>query len=605
MKKTIVMMLGLVALLVLGSTLLNSLGSQARLDLTEQGLYSLSKGTKNIARSVEQPLVVSLYFSRSASQDLTQLRAYSQRVEELLREYELLSQGNIQVRVIDPVPFSDAEDDTTRFGLQGVPLGAQGDRLYFGLVVQRANDPDFAAVLPFLQPNREVFLEYEITQLLYQVQREKAPVIGLMTGLNVLGEGREQAPWVAIEQLQTLYELRSLSNSLEQIDQDVDLLLLIQPPELTPATLYAIDQFALRGGRVLAFVDPLAEAAPAGGMLGVDDAASSNSLVELLAHWGVGFDPQQVVLDEQQALVVSQGQGRPPLRHLGILSVTPDHMDSEAVMTAQLEAVNLSSAGQLTLLDSRTTDVQPWLFSSMDSGLVATPLLGVGVDLIGLQRQFVNAQQEHNLAVSVTGRTTSLFPQGLDGQRMAEHLEDTEKLAVTVIADTDVLSDRLWVRVQSFFGERMAQPWADNGSLLLNLADHLSGSADLMSLRARGQFSRPFERVSELRRVAEQRFLASEQRLQQQLEDTEAQLRALSSDNPAELNAEQQATLMAFQQQKLQIRKELRAVQHELNKDIEALGTRLKVVNIFVWPLALTLMLALAAWGWRRRHNRL
>ncbi len=630
MKLKLFSLLALLLGFIGGAFLLNQLGSGARLDLTEQKLYTLSEGTRNILAQLEQPVELELYFSQKASADLVKVRAYQQRVRELLDEYVMLAGGKLSLKVIDPAPFSEEEDQATAYGLQAVPVSVSGDNLYFGLVAKarlpqaaenQSSDEKAAdagkeqvAQLPFLQPDREAFLEYEITQLIYQVQQSKPVVIGLLSGLDVRGgfnpqTGRPAPAWMAIDQLDGPYELRSLTAGLDQIDDDIDLLLLVQPPELTDSALYAIDQFALKGGRVLAFLDPVAETAPNGGLMGMGDSGSASSLNKLLQNWGVGWNPDQVVLDAANALVVNQGPGRPPLRHFGLLALHPESLNADDVVTAQLEAINLSSVGHFTALENATSSVEPWLYSSHDSMLTDANRLRMGGDLMALQRDFVPANEEFNLAVRVQGKADSAFPDGVDGVKADTHLASTERLAVTLVADTDVLSDRLWVQVQNFFGQRIASPWADNGALLVNLADHLGGSADLISLRARGQYNRPFERVNTLRRDAEQQFLASEQRLQQELEETEQQLSALQDQRDGDngvltLSAEQQAALEQFQQKKIEIRKELRNVQHELDKDIEALGMRLKVLNIFVLPLLFTLLL----WGlvaWQRRRQSL
>ncbi|PIQ41032.1 MAG: ABC transporter [Thalassolituus sp. CG17_big_fil_post_rev_8_21_14_2_50_53_8] len=630
MKFKLFSLLALLLGFIGGAFLLNQLGSGARLDLTEQKLYTLSEGTRNILAQLNQPVELELYFSQKASADLVKVRAYQQRVRELLDEYVMLAGGKLSLKIIDPAPFSEEEDQATAYGLQAVPVSVSGDNLYFGLVAkaqlpqaaenqgsdEKAEDAgkEQVAQLPFLQPDREAFLEYEITQLIYQVQQSKPVVIGLLSGLDVRGgfnpqTGRPAPAWMAIDQLDGPYELRSLTAGLDHIDDDIDLLLLVQPPELTDSALYAIDQFALKGGRVLAFLDPVAETAPNGGLMGMGDSGSASSLNKLLQNWGVGWNPDQVVLDAANALVVNQGPGRPPLRHFGLLALHPESLNADDVVTAQLEAINLSSVGHFTALENALSSIEPWLYSSTEAMLTDANRLRMGGDLMALQRDFVPANEEFNLAVRVQGKADSAFPDGVDGVKADSHLASTERLAVTLVADTDVLSDRLWVQVQNFFGQRIASPWADNGALLVNLADHLGGSADLISLRARGQYNRPFERVNTLRRDAEQQFLASEQRLQQELEETEQQLSALQDQRDGDngvltLSAEQQAALEQFQQKKIEIRKELRNVQHELDKDIEALGMRLKVLNIFVLPLLFTLLL----WGlvaWQRRRQSL
>lgn len=666
MNNKLMNLLGLAVMFVLVAFGLSHLSSAARIDLTQQKLYTLSDGTRHILADLKEPVALELYFSQSASKDLMALRAYSQRVQELLNEYELASGGKLSVKVIDPEPFSEEEDQAAAQGLQGVPVGNGNDTLYFGLVARaqvpvvpkpgaetvddiqppkspylkgegkdqapaaaedkggaattaaagKAEPPrmhEQTAQLPFLQPEREAFLEYEITKLIYQVQQTRPVVIGLLSGLDVRGgfdmaTGGPKPAWASVDQLDGLYEVRSLAANVTAIDPDINVLMLVQPPELTDDTLYAIDQFAMRGGRVLAFIDPVTETSQ-GGMMGMPERGSATSLNKLLSSWGVDWNPDQVVLDADHGLVVRQGQGLPPARHLGLLSLDRSSMEKDDVVTAQLESVNMGSVGHFTAHAGATTHFEPWLMSSNNAMLTDANRLRVRPDLMALQRDFKATGDQYALAVRLSGDAQSAFADGVKGHKVDGHLASTDKLAVTLVADTDVLSDRLWVQVQQFFGQRILSPWADNGNLLVNLADHLGGSADLISLRARGQYSRPFERVEDLRHTAEQRFLASEKRLQQELEETEHKLADLQQKRDGDngvltLSGEQQQALEGFQQKKLEIRKELRNVQHELDKDIDALGTRLKIINIFVMPVLFTLLLGLAAW-WRRRTQKL
>ncbi|MFC3678929.1 Gldg family protein [Bacterioplanoides pacificum] len=614
MKLKSLSLLALLAIFLLSVVLINQLGSRARLDLTEQGLYTLSDGSRKILAEMKQPLEIQLFFSQQASKDLTRLRAYATQVEELLNEYVLHSNDMLSLQVIDPEPFSEQEDLATELGLQAVPVSGFGDELYFGLAVKQLTEEGErdVAVLPFLQPDKEAFLEYDVTQLIYQLQQSRAPVIGLLSGLDVRGgfnpqSGQPTPAWMAIEQLDRQYEVRSLSAELETIEADVDVLMLIQPPALSDQALYAIDQFALRGGRVLAFLDPLAESATASPMA-MADPASATSLNPLLKSWGVQWDADQVVLDAANALVVNQGRNRPPLRHFALLSLGQDDAENNSVVTAQLESINLASAGHWLAAEDAQSEVKPWLFSSADAQLTDANRLRINPDLVALQRGFVASGEHYNLGVRVSGSASTAFPEGVNGKKVDDHRAATKQLAVTLVADTDLLTDRLWVQVQNFFGQRIASPWADNGNLLINLTDQLAGSPDLIDLRARGQYARPFSKVEALQRAAEERFLASEQRLQQRLQETERQLAELQQQKDAEdsvltLSDEQQAALENFQRQKVEIRKELRAVQHELDKDIEALGSQLKVLNIFILPLLLTLFSWLLALLLRRRQQ--
>jgi len=570
--------------------------SNQRLDMTEQKLYSLSQGTHNILSAMETPVDIQLYFSSAASRDLTSLRSYAQRVEELLREYELLSNGKLTLSVIDPEPFSEQEDNAAAAGLSALPVNNGLETLYFGIVASSDNGEQ---ILPFIQPDRESFLEYELTQLVFNLQRSTLPVIGVISSLDVQGgfdyrSGQQTAPWTSFDQLGQLYEIRSLTTDIDAVDADIDLLVLVQPKALTEEALHAIDQFALAGGRILLFIDPLAELDPQGPM-GMEEGSDPDVIQPLLKAWGINFDSSKAVLDADYALVVNQGPGRPPVRHIALAGLDPSAMAADDIALADLEMINMASVGSLTVAVDAQSNFEALLTGSENSMLVDTNLLRMSQDPVGLARQFVADDQAYVLAARVTGKAKSAYSDA-----------ETDKLAVTVVADTDLLGDRLWVQVQNFFGQRIASPWADNGNLFINWVDNLVGSADLISIRARGSYARPFEKVEEIQLQAEERFRDHERELQAQLEKTEAELNNLQNQQAGEdglvtLTAEQELALDEFQQQKLLIRKQLRDVQHALNKDIESLGQQLKWINIGLIPLLLTLWVLFVAW--RRKQN--
>jgi len=601
--------LSIVAAALLMFVLFNGISSAAfknwRLDLTEQGLYSLSEGTENILQGMQTEVRIDLYFSTSASRDLAALRGYAQRVEELIQEYALISEGKLVVNKIDPEPFSEQEDEAAAAGLSALPINNGLETLYFGIV---ASSEYGEQVIPFLQPDREAYLEYELSQLIYNLQRNALPVVGVISSLDVQGgfdyrSGQQTAPWMSFDQLQQLYEIRSLSTDIEAIDDDVDLLVLVQPKGLSEPALHAIDQFALAGGRILLFVDPLAEQDSQGPM-GMEEGSDPDVIQPLLKAWGVDFDSHKVVLDADYALVVNQGPGRPPVRHIALAGLDPTAMAKEDIALMDLEMVNLASAGALQASEGASTNFEPLLRGGANSMLVDVNKLRLVKDPVALARDFQADDSAYVYAARISGSAKSAFP--AEEQQADNALQESDNLAIIIVADTDVLSDRLWVQVQNFFGQRIASPWADNGNLFINWVDHLVGSADLISIRARGSYSRPFERVAELQQDAEERFRDHERELQMQLEATEAELNNLQSQQAGEdglvtLTPEQEQALQAFQQQKIAIRKQLRDVQHELNKEIEALGEQMKWLNIAFIPILLTLWVLLSAW--RRKQS--
>jgi ABC-type uncharacterized transport system involved in gliding motility auxiliary subunit len=598
--------LGLVLLAVafLVFTLVNNLWfSGARLDLTENKLYTLSAGSEAIIGRIDEPLNLYFFFSEKASQDLTTLRAYANRVRELLQEYELLAGGKIRLTLVDPEPFSEAQDQAAAFGLQAVPINNAGDELYFGLAATNALDDQ--QVIGFFQPDKEEFLEYEISKLIQNLQVIEKPRIGLLSSLKMQGDMdmntfASTPAWIVADQLAEAFDIESIGLDAETLPERLDVLMLVHPHNLSEPLLESIDQFALAGGRVLVFVDPLAEAAlPQANPMMPAVPAKLPSDFPLLSHWGVVLQADKVLGDAQQALTVGGADGQ-PIRHLGILGMQQENFNLDDVTLSSLETLNVSSAGILDLQEGRTTTIEVLIASSEFAMPIDRIRFETLSDPADLQMDFKATGIRYPVAVRITGPVVTAYPDSdmaavTDAATGVVSEHTMGQLNVIVVADTDILSDRLWVQVQDFFGQRIASPWANNGDFVTNAVENLAGSSDLISIRSRGRFSRPFDVVQDLRREAEARYLTSANDLQAQLADTERQLSELeaSRDEQTQLSMspEQEATLLQFQAQKLRIRKDLRDVRHQLDKDIEALGTTLKFINIALLPLLLVLLL--------------
>lgn len=578
----------------------NTLFSSARLDLTEQNIYSLSDGTQNILENLEQEVEVTLYYSDKASKDLTALRSYAKRVQELLAEYVILSDGKLSLTVIDPEPFSEAEDQAAEVGLQAIPI-ASGEEIYFGLSAQSKSGVQ--SIISFLQPDKEAFLEYQLTELVYRLGQSVTPVLGLMSNLDMRGgfdmqRGGSTPPWTVFEQLDQLYDVRWVSEELDEIESDIDLLMLVMPENLSQEATYALDQFVMGGGKLLLFMDPKAETAQPEPE-GETNEQLDDALDKLLKSWGVDYVSDRVVVDEAYGLTISMGQGQPPVRHIGLLGVQSDGLNPNEVASAELEVVNFASSGVLLPTENAQSEFNALAWSSPYAQLMAVDEYNQIQDPTELQHRVSAATDSYILAARLSGAANSVFDAKPDAiESDAEFIKATEQLNVLVVADTDVLSDRLWVQVQNFFGQRVVQPWADNGAFAHNLVEQFLGSSDLINIRSRGRFSRPFEVVQDIQQKAQTQYLENERLLQQQLEQTEiqlAELETLRDKDTMMLSAEQEATLEQFQQEKLHIRKALRDVRHELGKDIEGLGSLLKVLNIAVAPILLVLLLLLIA----------
>ncbi|WP_313027753.1 GldG family protein [Pseudomonas lopnurensis] len=596
----------LIALAFLAFNMASSLlFTNARLDLTEQKLYTVSAGTERILAGLQEPLELHFFYSDEAAKELVALRNYARRVEEMLKAYQRASGGKLKLHVIDPQPFSEEEDRAAEFGLQAVPLNQSGDKVYFGLAGTNAEGA--TQTIPFFPLDQEEFLEYEISRLVQSLATAELPVVGVLSGLQLAGgfDMRTQQatpPWMVLEDVRQLFHIESLRRDVDMIPTNVSVLLLIHPKELPEQTLYAIDQFVLRGGKLLVFLDPFSEADPGMGFgPGEFDAPRASDLEPLFKAWGVRMVPEKVIADASYAMSVGMGAERRPVRHAGWLSLPQAAMDRDDVTTAALENLTIASGGILEPLENATTRFTPLLRSSGYAMPVDAQRFATLDDPETLLRGLEPTGERYVLAARIQGPAQTAFPDGIEGRE--DGIKESRNINVIAVADSDMLSDRMWVQVQDFFGQRVPQPWADNGAFVINALDNLSGTDALISVRSRGRFTRPFVVVEALQRQAENRFREKEEVLQQRLADTEQQLAELQGPDPEqalELTAEQEQALRQFLQEKVRIRKELREVRYQLNADIEALGRTLKFANIALVPLLLTLAV-LALWLWRRR----
>ena len=614
-------LLALAVLFIGVMILLTFLVRGARLDLTESGLYSVAPGTQRIVGSLQEPINLYFFFSQEASKESPPLRAYAQRVRELLEEMEQRSKGKIHLKVIDPKPFSEDEDRAAEFGLNAVPINANGESLYFGLAGTNATDG--REIIGFFQPEKEEFLEYDVASLIHRLANPKRPVLGLLSELPVdasfdQNTGRMQEGWASIAQLREQLDVRPLATDIGAIDKDIDVLMVVHPKNLSPQTLYAIDQFVMRGGKLIAFVDPQSENDPAGQMGGpMSMAPRSSSLGPLLDAWGVTYDPGQVLGDRELGLTVALRQGEEPSQHIAIVGFNRDSMDKKDVITSALDTVNVMTAGTLKKKEGATIDFEPLIESSTNAALLPTMKLAFLPDSQSLLDGFKATGQRYPIAARIHGKLKSAFPGGApasaagDGapkSTPADHKAETAGDAnLIVVADTDMLSDPLWVRTQNVFGQRMAIAWANNGDFVANAVENLAGSDDLISIRGRQSFFRPFTKVDELRRHADDQLRAKEKELDQELKDTERKLSELEAGRGKQaslvLSPEQEAELERFQHERVRIRKDLRDVRRSLDIEIERLGTRLKILNIALVPALLALG-ALALWIVRRQRLR-
>jgi ABC-type uncharacterized transport system involved in gliding motility auxiliary subunit len=596
---------GLIALAVLflAVVMLSNVGLRGvRLDLTQNKLYTLSKGTQQVLGDLKEPVNLYFYFSRdAAAKQSPLLMPYATRVREFLEEVSARAGGKIHLQVIDPQPFSDDEDRAAEFGLQS--LRPEGEALYFGL--GGTNSTDGRSAIPSFTADREEFLEYDVAKLIQELGTPKKPVIGLLSSIGVQGQfnpqtGQMGEPWPIYTQLQQLFTVRTLTADLDHIDKDVDVLMLIHPKQLAPKTLYAIDQFVMRGGRMLLLVDPNAGADLTGqdprNPLAAVMANHSSDLQPLLTAWGVDYDATKVIGDLGRGLEVRANNSTAPIRHIGILGLRHGDMDPKDVVTASLESINLSTVGSLAARPGAKTTFEPLLMSSANAEPLPAQRFNALTDPAVLRDGFKSTGVRYTIAARITGPVDSAYPDGPPGDQkpapgppIAHLAKSTTPANIVVIADTDLLMDYLWVQTRELLGQRIAQAFANNGDLIANILDNLSGSSALISVRGRASFSRPFERIEALKRQADDRLRAKALELQSELQQTEGKLTELQAKRNDQsslmLSPEQEAELKRFTAEKARVRKELRETERGLDVDINRLGSLLKVLNIAIAPL--------------------
>ncbi len=603
-----------------------------QLDLTKSGLYSLSPGTRTILSGLKEPVTLRLFYSRRLGSTVPVYGSFADQVREMLQNYASVSGGKIKLEFYDPEPFSDTEDRAMAYGLQGVPVDQGGQQVYFGLAGTNLQDDE--RVIAFFQPERQRFLEFDLTKLVYELSNPKRPTIGVMSSLMLdgdprmmmmtRGQGPQGQPFALSQLLRQTNTVKTVATDAQVIEPDIQVLLVAQAQNLSDTTQYAIDQFVMRGGRLMVMVDPWSEAmASTPSQTGQPPTDTSSDLKKLFDAWGIGFDKTKVVGDLTGAWRVRAGGDErvQAVNYVAWFNVR-DGLNHDDPATVDLSQVTVASSGFLTKAEGATIEFTPLLTSSPRSGVLS-------VDQVKQPQPakiLADFKQEGGgrvIAARVRGVLKSAFtgpPEpGPDQKRpdnFPAHKAQTDGAAnMVVIADSDLLADRFWVRIQEFFGQQTMTPFADNGPFVANLIGTMSGGDALIGLRSRGDTNRPFLLVAEMQSDAEARFRQTEQALQKHLEEVEKKLRTLrSGSGPSEggerakaeavITPEQRAAIDEARNDIVQTRQKLRAVQLELNRDISALETALRIFNIVAVPAVLTILAIALALVQRSRRAR-
>ena len=606
------------------------LGS-VRVDLTSSHLYTLSDGTNQVLAGLTEPVTLRLFYSRKLGATVPSYGTYADHVREMLRNYASLSNGKVRVEFYDPEPYSDTEDRAMAYGLQGVPVDQGGEQVWFGLA--GSNQVDDERTIAFFQAERERFLEYDLTKLIYELSNPKRPIMGLMTSLPMEGDprammmarqqgGNAGQPYASDVLLRQTNTVKVVATDAQVIDPDIGVLLVAQAQNLSDATLYAIDQFVMRGGRLMAMVDPWSEAAAsAPSPTGMPATDAHSDLKKLFDTWGIQFDPTQVVGDMTGAWRVRAGGDErvQAVNYVAWFSIR-DGINQNDPATANLKTITVASPGSISKAEGASIEFTPLLTTSARSAMIPVEKLRMP-EPSKLLASFKPDGQQRVLAARVRGMLKSAFagpPELAADQKRPDnfpaHKPATDGPAnMVVVADSDILADRFWVRIADFFGQPTATPIADNGPFVANLIGTLAGGDALIGLRSRGDTNRPFTVIAQMQSDAEAAYRQTEQALQKHLEEVEKQLRSLRSGNEegdakgkteAVITPEQRVAIDAARADIVQTRQKLRAVQLELNRDISRLATMLRVLNIVLVPSLLAILAITIAMIQRTRRAR-
>lgn len=588
----------------------------ARVDLTEDKIYTLSDGTKRVLSKLDTPVQVRFYFSQSDPSMPEELKAYAARVEDLLNEYKLHAHGNLEIKKLDPVPDSEAEDSANLDGVEGQPVqGLGGDRIYFGLSVSCL---DARTTIPFLTGARERLLEYDLTRAISQVVKPEKPTIGVMTGLPVFGQmnpmmmqmGRGGSePWLFISELRADFTVKEVPLSAEKIDDDVNLLLVLYPKGISEQSEYAIDQFVLRGGKLIAFLDPFSimdarnNANPSNPLQAA--ASGGASLDRLLKAWGLTFDVSHVVSDKEYLTELGGSDGNPQ-ENVSFLQLPPSAMDTNDVVTSQIGRVFLPFCGAFSGTPAAGLKETVLMHSSENSELTDRMMAQ-----FGSEKNFKPSGKQFALAVKLEGKFKTAFPEGdpsvkapeleagSTNQPPAKPIDNSLKESksdnvVVLVGDSDMLHEQFYAQVRNFLGSRILIPFSQNLTFVQNVVEQLGGDQDLIAIRSRGAMTRPFTKVRELEAKAQDRFAAKIDELEKSESELGQKINALlQSSQPGQqviLSDDARKEWEQVQKKRAEVRDELRKERRNLRKETNKLQVSVQWTNILLMPAVVMLV---------------
>ena len=612
---------GMLVVLVALNVLLSS--TSVRLDCTQEHLYTLADGTKQILQELDTPVTLRLYFSKDVAQMPPRLSTYAERVQDLLKEYEQNARGNLEVTKLNPTPDSDAEDSANLDGVTGQPMGSfgAGDTLFLGLAVSCL---DTTVALPFLSPDREDLLEYDITRAIYRVQHAKKVKIGVLSSLPIMGRqvppqmmmqmpnASQQPPWQVITELKRDFEVVEVQPDLETVDSDISVLMLVHPKDLKDKALYAIDQFVLRGGKVLAFLDPMSmvetQSQQQQPMQMMPPGAST--LGKLMQAWGVTMDTEKLVADTQFMARIRRRADAPPESMPLVLQLTAAAIDPSDPATGQLDNLLFIFGGSLSG-DGAAGLTKTVLLKTSESVQALEKFMAQGAP-DRILRDFKSLEVPQALAVRLTGKFKTAFPDGKpkeddaakgDAKKdeakespppVAGLKEGTVDSAVILVADSDMIFDNFCVERGNFLGASFAQPINDNLAMVQNMVEQLSGDSRLIGIRSRGAIRRPLEAISKLQARAERQWQDQIKSLEDELQEARTKVGELQrakgeGSDRAFISKETTEAIKKFRQKEAEANKQLKLVRKQLRRDIDFLENAVTWTNILAMPALVAL----------------
>ena len=558
----------------------NNMLGYSRIDFTENKLYSLSEGTKKLLKNLDEPIHLRLFISSNLVKDVPQFSTYANRVETILKTYSNISNGKITIETIDPKPFSDEEDRAVGMGINPFNATEMSDSLYFGLAA--TNSTNGQKNIPMFSPERETFLEYDLTSLISELSQIKKPVVSIIDNLGLSADGRAGKPEQQIlKQMKEMFKVEMVNESANELDKDTKILMVIHPKFLSDETLYMIDQWVLKGGATLIFLDPYAET-ELSRQQGMPPMNPRSDLKKLLDTWGIKFDNKQAVLDSEFGFRIARKiNGRDvQVTNYPWLNIRGEGLNKNDSTLSNLSTIVMTTAGSLQ--DTNKNPIlEPIIRSSKKSGVGDAQKAGNPEgDPRDLLSNIKSDNENYTLAGWIKANLNSSFINSED-KKDNQLMKSKNKSNVLIVTDADMLMDRNWLTQRGAF--------ANNGDFVLNIVEKMIGGNALSDLRGKSTSWRPFEKIIELEKIAEEKFLIEEQMLAKKLEGMEDKIRNLTQNSDKDTDVLSPETIKAidgFKTEMMATRSQLRNVKFDLRRDVDLLKKWIISINVAILPIA-------------------